>query len=82
MILQGVKLTIQPLQVGFANSPQRAQKGGYVVFSPIYGPAWLRSNNLYEAILGLSGGSWHRLHRPSGHYVGPHGGSSTPIVTK
>ena len=37
MILQGV----QPIEVGYANSPKKAQKGGYVVFSPIYGLAWL-----------------------------------------
>ena len=36
MILQGVKLTIQPLGVGYANRPKKAQKGGYVAFSPIY----------------------------------------------
>ena len=41
MILQGVKQTIQPLGVGYANSPKKAQKGGYVVFSPIYGSARL-----------------------------------------
>ena len=35
LILQGVKLTIQPLE----NSPKKAQNGGYVAFSPIYGPA-------------------------------------------
>ena len=28
MILQGVKLTIQPLGVGYANSPKKAQNGG------------------------------------------------------
>ena len=28
MILQGVKQTIQPLEVGYANSPKKAQKGG------------------------------------------------------
>ena len=28
MILQGVKLTIQPLGVGYANSPKKAQTGG------------------------------------------------------
>ena len=33
MILQGVKLTIQPLGVGYANKPKM---GGYVAFSPIY----------------------------------------------
>ena len=31
MILQGVKLTIQPLGVGYANRPKM---GGYVAFSP------------------------------------------------
>ena len=34
MILQGVKLTIQPLGVGYANRPKKAKMGGYVVFSP------------------------------------------------
>ena len=28
MILQGVKLTIQPLGVGYANRPKKAQMGG------------------------------------------------------
>ena len=28
MILQGVKQMIQPLEVGYANSPKKAQKGG------------------------------------------------------
>ena len=32
MILQGVKLTIQPLGVGYANRPVMAQNGGYVAF--------------------------------------------------
>ena len=36
MILQGVKPTIQPLGVGYANRPKKAQNGGYVAFSPIY----------------------------------------------
>ena len=36
MILQGVKLTIQPLGVGYANRPKNAPNGGYVVFSRIY----------------------------------------------
>ena len=36
MILQVVKLTIQPLGVGYANRPKKAQNRGYVVFSPIY----------------------------------------------
>ena len=36
MILQGVQLTIQPLGVGYANRPKKAQNGGYVAFSPIY----------------------------------------------
>ena len=34
MILQRVKLTIQPLGVGYANSPKKAQNGGYVAFFP------------------------------------------------
>ena len=36
MILQGVRLTIRPLGVGYANRPKKAQNGGYVAFSPIY----------------------------------------------
>ena len=36
MILQGVKLTIQPLGVGYTNSHKMAKMGGYVAFSPIY----------------------------------------------
>ena len=34
MILQGVKLTIQPHGVGYANRPKKAKMGGYVAFSP------------------------------------------------
>ena len=37
MILQGVKQTIHRLEEGYANRPKN---GGYVVFSPIRGPAW------------------------------------------
>ena len=40
MILQVVKLTIQPLAVGYANRPKKAKMGGYVAFSPV-SPAWL-----------------------------------------
>ena len=36
MILQGVELTIQPLGVGYANSPKKAKPWGYVAFSPMY----------------------------------------------
>ena len=37
MILQGAKQTIQPLGVGYAKRPKKAQKGGgYVAFSPMY----------------------------------------------
>ena len=36
MILQGVKQTIQPLEVGYANRPKKAKMGGYVAFSPTY----------------------------------------------
>ena len=35
MILPGVKLTIQPLGVGYAIRRKKAKMGGYVVFSPI-----------------------------------------------
>ena len=38
MILQGVKQTILPLEVGYANGPK---KEGCVVFSPKCGPAGL-----------------------------------------
>ena len=34
MNLQGVKLTIQPLGVGYANRPKKAKMGGHVAFSP------------------------------------------------
>ena len=34
MILQGVKLTIEPLGVGYANRPKKGQNGGYVAFPP------------------------------------------------
>ena len=34
MILQGVKLIIQPLGEGYANRPKKAKNGGYVAFSP------------------------------------------------
>ena len=46
MILQGVKLTIQPLGVGYANRPKKAQNGGGMWRFPLYTPAWLCSNNL------------------------------------
>ena len=39
-------------------------------------------NHLQTAILKLLGGSWLALDGPSGHYMGPHGCSSTRIVTK
>ena len=39
-------------------------------------------NHLQTAILKLLGGPWLGLDGPSGHYVGPHGRSSTRIVTK
>ena len=39
-------------------------------------------NHLQTAILKLLGGPWLGLYGPSGHYVGPHGCSSTRIVTK
>ena len=35
MILQGVKKTIQPLEVGHAKSPKKAQRGGLWCF-PVY----------------------------------------------
>ena len=36
MILPVVKLTIQPLAVGYADRPKKAKMGRYVAFSPIY----------------------------------------------
>ena len=39
-------------------------------------------DHLQTAILKLLGGPWLRLDGPSGHYVPPHGRSSTRIVTK
>ena len=41
MILQGVKLTIQPLGVGYANRPKKAQNGGAMWRFLLYTPAWL-----------------------------------------
>ena len=41
MILQGVKLTIQPLGVGHANRPKKAKMGGVCGIFPICMPAWL-----------------------------------------
>ena len=40
-ILQGVKLRIQPLGVGYANRPKKAKMGGVCGVFPIYTPAWL-----------------------------------------
>ena len=41
MILQGVKLTIQPLGVGYANRPKKAQNGGVCgVFPYIHLPGF------------------------------------------
>ena len=39
-------------------------------------------DHLQTAILKLLGGPWLGLDGPSGHYMGPHGCSSTRIVTK
>ena len=39
-------------------------------------------NHLQRAILKLLGGPWLGLDGPSGHYVAPHGRSSTRIATK
>ena len=36
MILQGVKLTIQPPGVGYANRPKKAKMGGMWCFPHIY----------------------------------------------
>ena len=69
--------------------PKRPKMRGYVAFSPIY--AWLalieqplRGHKIAyaTAILGHSEGPWHGLHRPRGHYVGPHGCPGPRIVTK
>ena len=45
-----VKKTIQPVEVGHANSPQKDQKGRYVAYSPIYRPAWPLNTNLCDVI--------------------------------
>ena len=39
-------------------------------------------NHLQTAILKLWGGPWLGLDGPNDHYMGPHGCSSTRIVTK
>ena len=51
MILQGVNLTIQPLGVGYANRPKKAEMGGVRGVFPIYTPACLASfgkNMIFE----------------------------------
>ena len=70
MILQGVKLTIPPLEVGYASSPKKAQKGGgvcgvfpYILFSP----AWLLSNNLCEVNF-----TCHKIAYPARKRLSPH----------
>ena len=40
MILQGIKLTIQPLGVGYANRPKKAQNGVCGVFPYIRLPSF------------------------------------------
>ena len=52
------------------------------VTSIAFGKAPRRGEHNYEVNLGFSEGPWHELHRPSSHYLGPHGCSSTRIVTK
>ena len=54
MILQGVKLTIQPLGVGYANRLKKAQNGRYVVFSPIYACDAMRRPHMQFFTLGSS----------------------------
>ena len=56
----------------FCTKKPKMGGGGYVVFSPIYGPAWLLPNNLYKVIFKLLGGPRLGLDGPSGHYEGPH----------
>ena len=41
-----------------------------------------RPHNCYFCYFAILGGAWLGLYGPSGHCVGPHGCSSTRIVTK
>ena len=41
MILQGVKETIQPLDVGYVNRPKKGPKWGGMWRFPLRTPAWL-----------------------------------------
>ena len=66
--------------IGFGTSHFWAAKGGKLLRS-------LRAhqvplNSLQTAISQVLGGPWPWLYGPGSHYVGPHGCSSTRIVTK
>ena len=64
IILQGVKLTMQPLGVGYANRPNKAPNAGYVAFSTLYACLAL-TNNLCEVILLPSASPPHGESTPS-----------------
>ena len=51
MILQGVQLTIQPLEVGYANMPEKAQKGGMWRFPTYCGGG---GGDLVRTLLGMA----------------------------
>ena len=38
---KGLNKQFHPFRVGYANRPKRPEMGGYVAFSPTYGPVWL-----------------------------------------
>ena len=62
MILQGVKLTIQPLGVGYANRPKKAKMGGYVAFSPYIDLPGFDLTTLCEVISEILQVSLNSLH--------------------
>ena len=73
MVLQGVKLTIPPLGVGYANRPKKAQNGGICGVFPIYGRAggacyvrvlYMASHPRAPRTLGTAAGLSRTLWRP------------------
>ena len=51
------------------------KKSKFEIFSSV-------TNNLHNSTFGAFGVPMARLHRPTGHYMGPHGCSSTRIVIR
>ena len=71
MILQGVKLTIQPLGVRYANRPKKAKMGGYVAFSPIYACLALIEQPLRGDSIAFGSSTSQRIYsKPHTHNIG------------